>query len=283
MKKSLLLILGMCIALYADYTMVIGTADKDGQQTVQYKDDRHVRISMDENSGMMIIEDKAYIVETKDGETTVMDMDEMRAMMGGMTAGMKERAQAAKHELDIKVIKKGKRRTVAGIKGRVWTVQFKEDGKVRQSDIVVTDDRRIVKAMSAYVKTISRMAMNEEESDDGFVNMMQIEPGYVMIASEENEDGEKFELQKFSEKSIADSAFVLPVNTKKQDMPNFNGLFGSGEQSSGTDKKSLQADDAEEQPADLKKEVSDSQESAFDADKVGEGIGDAMKAIKSFF
>ncbi len=245
MKKSLLLILGIAVALYADHTMVLQMgAGEDGRQTIEYKDDKHVKISMGPDGSMMIIGDKAYMVSTEDGKTTVMDMDEMRAMLGGMGGGMKQRAQAAKHELDMKVIKKGKKRTVAGIKGQVWTVQFNEDGKAEQMDVVVTDDKRVVKAMGAYGKAISRMAMSAEESDDEFLSMMMIEPGHVMIASEEDEDGNKFELQSFSDKSIAASTFVLPANAEKQQMPNLAGLFGGGGQKSadGSKQKGLLSD-----------------------------------------
>lgn len=245
MKKSLLLILGMAVSLYADYTMILQMgAGQDEQQTIQYKDDKHIKISMGPDGAMMIIGDKSYMVSTEDGKTTVMDMDEMRAMLGGMGGGMKQRAQTAKNELDMKVIKKGKKRTISGIKGQVWTIQFNEDGKSEQVDVVVTDDKRVVKAMSAYGKAISRMAMSEEESDDEFLSMMQIAPGHVMIASAEDEDGNKFELQSFSEKSIAASTFVLPANAQKQQMPNLAGLFGGGGQASsdGTKEKGLLSD-----------------------------------------
>ncbi len=245
MKKSLLLILGMAVALYADYTMVLQMgASQEEQQKIQYKDDKHIKISMGPDGSMMIIGEKSYMVSTEDGQTTVMDMDEMRAMLGGMGGGMKQRAQAAKDDLNMKVIKKGKKRTVAGIKGQVWTIQFKEDGETEQVDVVVTDDKRVVKAMSAYGKAISRMAMSEEESDDEFLSMMQIAPGHVMIASAEDEEGNKFELQSFSEKSIAASTFVLPANAQKQQMPNLAGLFGGGGQASsdGTKEKGLLSD-----------------------------------------
>ncbi len=226
MKHFLMaLSLAAVTTLYADYTMVLQSGE-DHSQTLQYKDDKHATMSMGEGSKMMLIGEKAYILTTKDGETTVMDMDEMRAMMGGLSFNVQESARQKKEEMDLKVIKKGKKRTIAGIKGQVWTIEYKEDGEVQRSDVVVTKDKRVVKAMNAFAKVISRMAMNE--NDDEFLDWMQIKPGYVIIATMEEEDN--FELKEFHEKKIPSSAFELPKNAKKQQMPNFGEMFRNDQQ-----------------------------------------------------
>ena len=278
MMKSLLLIIGLSIALFADYTLMIQTDDV--QQSVQYQDDQHavIHMSKDEDSRMMLIGDKAYIVSSEEGKETVMDMDEMRTMLGSLNINVEEEAKKVREELAMKVIKKGKSVTVAGIKGELWIIEYKErDGQVQRDDVVVTKNSDVVKVMSAYGRLLGRMAMSKDD-EENMVNFMQIEPGYVVIKADQ------YKVTSFKEGDIPSSVFELPANAKKQSIPQFGALFGGEQQSSGqTDKKSVQTDDTEEQAADSKKEVSDSDESAFDADKAVEGVGEAMDAIMNLF
>ena len=278
MMKSLLLIIGLSIALFADYTLMIQTDDV--QQSVQYQDDQHavIHMSKDDDSRMMLIGDKAYIVSSEEGKETVMDMDEMRTMLGSLNINVEEEAKKAREELAMKVIKKGKSVTVAGIKGELWTIEYKErDGQVQRDDVVVTKNSDVVKVMSAYGRLLGRMAMSKDD-EENTVNFMQIEPGYVVIKADQ------YKVTSFKEGDIPSSVFELPANAKKQSIPQFGAMFGDEQQSSGqTAKKSVQTDDTEEQAVDSKKEVSDSDESAFDADKAVEGVGEAMDAIMNLF
>lgn len=242
MKTSLLFLLGLSTALFADYTMVLETGERGEQQTIEYKDDKHIKVNMDQDSGMLVIGEKAYMVNSEDGETKVIDMDEMRAMMGGFTGGLKEKAKEVQDEMDMKVIKKGKSKRVAGIKGQVWTIEYDQDGETKRSDVVVTSDKRVVKTMSAYGKAISRMAMSPEESDDEFMQMMQIAPGHVIIQADSDEEGGSFTLKSFSERSIPASTFALPSDAKQQKMPDMSALFGGSAAASGGESKGIMSD-----------------------------------------
>jgi hypothetical protein len=206
-------------ALYADYTVVLQTGDE--QQVFQYKDDRHASITMGEENKLMVIGDKAYMITNRGGEKIAMDVDQMRSMMGTVGVNVQDEIKKAKDDLNIKIIKKGKTQKIAGVKGRVWTVEYTENGRKERSDVLVTKQRDIVKAMEAYSRILGRMAGDEDED---IMDFIQIKPGHVVIATLDEKDG--FRLKKFHEKKIPASTFELSKDVRIQQMPDFGKLFG---------------------------------------------------------
>ena len=219
--KYFLLALSIAAAtsLYADYTLILQSGD--GEQVFKYRDDNHASITLGENSKLLVTGTKAYMISDRNGEKVAMDVDQMHSMIGAMGVNVQDEIKKAKDDLDIKIIKKGETQKIAGVTGRVWTVEYKEEGETQRSNVLVTKQKDIVKAMKAYSRILGRMAGDEE---DDIMDFIQIKPGYVIIATLDEEDG--FRLKEFQERKIPASSFKLSKDVRIQEMPNFGKLFG---------------------------------------------------------
>ena len=212
MTKKIILATGLLTSvLWADFTLEY-KMEGNMKQVVQYKDAQHVMIttndiSSGERGAQLTVGDKRYMVMKEGGKTKYMDMDVMMEQMKQMSAmfGEAPEAEIAEEESsDFKIVKKGKSKTVAGIKGQVWTIEFEEEGRKERLDLVVTDDDNVVDAVNKYMETMKHFSQMGGEGDDGLASLMSIAPGYVTIAF----DG--MELVKFDEADIPDSVFALP-------------------------------------------------------------------------
>ena len=212
MTKKILLVTGLLTSvLWADFTLEY-KMESNMKQVVQYKDAKHVLIttgSAGEQGAQLIVGDKRYIVMNHGGKKKYMDMDVMMEQMKQMLAGMPQEAKQEEakeeEESDFKVIKKGESKTVAGIKGEIWTVEYEDEGKKEHLNLVVTDDDKIVDAVYKYLAVMKQFTQMGGEEEDGLSSLVNIEKGYVTIAF----DG--MELIKFDEADIPDSLFALPV------------------------------------------------------------------------
>ncbi len=212
MTKKIILATGLLtLALWADFTLEY-KMEGNMKQVVQYKDAQHVLITTSgrsETGSQLIVGEKRYIVINQGGKKKYMDMDVMMEQMKQMSAafgGMPEESgQEENTESDFKVIKKGKSKTVAGVKGQVWTIEYEEDGKKERLDIVVTDDDKVVDAVHKYVSVMKQFTQMGGEEDDGLSSILNVAKGYVTIGF----DG--MELAKFDDADIPDSVYALPA------------------------------------------------------------------------
>ncbi len=212
MKAKIILATGLLSSmLWADFTLEY-KMDDNINQLVQYKDAQHVMITTGgagEQSSQLLLGDKRYMVMKQGGKTNYMDMDVMLEQMKQMSAkygGMSEEVLEEKsQEPDFKIVKKGENKTVAGIKGQVWTVEYEEEGTKEQLDLVVTDDKKVVDAVHKYMNVMRQFTEGSVEEDDGLSALMNIEKGYVTIAFE------GMELVKFDDADISDSVYTLPT------------------------------------------------------------------------
>lgn len=209
MIKVMLWALMGAAALYADFTLTVSTGGT--KQVFLYKDSTHAKIRMAEQE-MIVSGDKAYTLHKDEGQNVYYDVDEMRAFMDaspfGAMAG--EQAKAAFDAADVTVLKKGGRAEVAGIKGEKWRVRMlDENGEAKESDIVVTDDKRIVKAMKAWMQVLERVMPSREIN---LADKAEIEPGYVAIRADD------FSLSGYSEKKIPAAEIALPASAVKRSM-----------------------------------------------------------------
>jgi len=210
MTKKILLATGLLTsALWADFTLEY-KMEGNMKQVVQYKDAQHVLIttgSSGEKGAQLIVGEKRYMVMNRGGKKKYMDMDVMMEQMKQMSAafgGMPEESEQEKNtESDFKVIKKGKSKTVAGVKGQIWTIEFEEEGKKERLDIVVTDDDKVVDAIHKYLAVMKQFTQMGGEEDDGLSSILNIAKGYVTIGF----DG--MELVKFDDADIPDSVYAL--------------------------------------------------------------------------
>jgi hypothetical protein len=212
MKRKIILATGLLTSmLWADFTLEY-KMDDNINQLVQYKDAQHVMITTGnagEQASQLLLGDKRYMVMKQDGKTKYIDMDVMMEQMKQMSAkyaGMlgeveKEESQ----ESNFKIVKKGESKTVAGIKGQVWTVEHEEEGQKEQLNLVVTDDVKVVDAVHKYMNVMTQFTEGSGE-EDGLSSLMNIEKGYVTIAFE------GMELVKFDDADISDSVYALPAD-----------------------------------------------------------------------
>ena len=206
------IIIGICLLssiLWADFTLEY-KMDDNMNQLVQYKDAQHVLITTDsegEQSSQLLLGDKRYMVMKQGSKTKYMDMDVMIEQMKQMSAKYGDIQVEVEEEEsqvpDFKIVKKGKSKTVAGINGQVWTVEYEEEGKKEQLDLVVTDDDKVVDAVHKYMNVMTKFSEGSAD-EDGLSSLMSIEKGYVTIAFE------GMELLKFDDAEIFDSVYALP-------------------------------------------------------------------------
>jgi hypothetical protein len=180
------------------------------KQVVQYKDAQHILITTGDGSSrdvaQLIIGDKRYMVMQEAGKTKYMDMDVMLEQMKQMAAMYGDAPEADMEPSgtpDFEIIKKGEHKTVAGVEGEVWTVEFEEDGKKKQQDIVVTDEEEVVDAIHKYVGAMEKFAKMGGSEED-ISSVFDIADGYVTIAFE------GMTLVKYDDSDIPDAVFVLP-------------------------------------------------------------------------
>lgn len=233
MKKMVaVVLLSGWSAVWADYTMVFEMKDpkkpEDAvQSTFRYKDEAHRRIDMKLQgrtlSSMLVSGQKAYIVSYDDkGVPTVMDADAMMQMaqkFGGASNGQRQSGKAEKPE-KMQWRNTGRHRTVAGIKGEVWELDYEEDGKPKTTTVVLTKDPEYIEAMKAYEGTMKRMMSGGAEVSASQY-MMGIKPGYAPLAVEG-----AFTLKKMDDHRVDSEAFALPKGAAVQKSP-FGALFGA--------------------------------------------------------
>ena len=216
-KKLLLTTSILTSVLFADFTLEY-KMEGNMKQVVQYKDAQHVMISTrdsKEQNAQLIIGNKRYMVINQNGKKRYMDMDVMMNQMKQLSSafgGMPKEESATHNSSKLKIIKKGKHKTVAGIKGQVWTVEHNEDGKKERLNIVVTDNKKVVDAVHKYIDAMNQFTQMGGEKDDGFSSILAIKKGYVTIGLE------GMELVKFDTSDIDNSVYALPkgMNVGKQ-------------------------------------------------------------------
>lgn len=219
MKKYLVLIVSifMFTALQADYVLKYQMDTEE--QTYMYHSDTQSKLttgSGSDKSEIYKIGKKVYIVSYEGTKPTVMDLDEMKKMsqaFGGMdrSAYMEENKAP-----DYKIKKTGKKLVVGGVKGEVWIISGEEDGEKFSTEVVVSKDKKVAKAVKSMMETFTSMSGDVAED-----NFLELQKGYVTIKA----DG--MALKSFTSKSVPSSEYQLPSGAKKQQMPDLGKLKGT--------------------------------------------------------
>ena len=210
MKRKIILTVGVLGSLlWGDFTLEYQMGD-DAKQVVQYKDAEHVKITTKEkgesgSASQLIVGEKKFLVIEADGKKRYMDMDAMMAQMkqmGNIFAGEEERS--VEKAPQFKIVKKGKKKKIAGVDAQLWTVAFDNEGKEEQMDIFVTDDQKVVDAVNKYTEAMKVFTQIGGEEEDGFSTIFNIAPGYVAVSFE------GMELVKIDDADISDAVYALP-------------------------------------------------------------------------
>ena len=203
--KKIILIFVLLSSLFADTTLKFSSGGEDALK-FYYGDDQHMRLTMydlDGNSDIYVIGKKSYIVSYDQGRIEVVDLEQMRAMMGAFGAV----AQEAIVSPFLDVTKKGKHVKIAGINAEQWWVQVRDEDSqdIEVAKVLVTKQQDVVHAMRKLSSTLSFMPSGE----GGFLSFFELERGYVMIGHPE------LKVLNYSRAEIDPSIFLLP-NTHKR-------------------------------------------------------------------
>lgn len=185
-------------------------------QTYMYHSDTTSKLSMDsgnEKTEIYTIGKKVYIVSYDGNHKTIMDMDEMKKMSQAFSGMDTSSYDVNKAVPKYKSISTGKREKVAGINGEVWIISGEEDGEAFTQEAVVTNNKKVVKAVRSMFKTFENISDSQEEQ-----NIFEPKKGYVIIKV----DG--MVLDSFKETKVASSVYQLPKDAQEQKMPDFSQL-----------------------------------------------------------
>lgn len=193
---------------------------KSGNDVMQmeYVGDNLLRMGVGRDGYMIFRDDKIYMVSGEPGQETVMDAGAAFQMMGGMMP------ETQPHASGVNSMKNtGRKETVAGITGDVWTVSYVDDqGKTQQTDMVLSGDKRareLRNAMHGMTRAFLKLAGKDPGQADVMVNeLKQRGKGILRF-------GNDMTVTSLSGERVASSRFELPA--EPMSMPNMQG-FGSG-------------------------------------------------------
>jgi hypothetical protein len=122
-------------------------------------DTSRLNVSQQGDNGYLLVRDgKAYNVGRHDGEWIVLDM----AQLGKMASALgQNRSLGLEHATQvIQMTNTGRSERVAGIKGNVYALKWRDHtGKTRHDELVLSEDRRVIaftKAWTRATETIRR-------------------------------------------------------------------------------------------------------------------------------
>lgn len=216
MKIFLTLIISLFLVSTSQADYILKYQMDDEVQTYMYHSDTKSKLingSGDNKQEIYKIGKKVYIVSYQGNKKTIMDMDEMKKMaqtFGGMDSSQYREENKAP---EYKIKKTGKRVTVGGIKGEVWIISGEEDGEKFKTEMVVSKDRKLAKAVHSMFDTMTSMSGAEIED-----NFLEAKKGYVTIKA----DG--MALKSFSDEKVSSSVYQLPKDGQKQKIPDFGQL-----------------------------------------------------------
>lgn len=176
--------------------------DASGTMTITWENADTARLDFGDPSHYLIARDgKTYTVSTEGGQTMVMDMASMGAMMQAMSAqGDKNKPFGQIHVVEDKKTTA----TVADIKGQVYHLKWSEpDGNQKSGDAVLTDDPLVVEMTQAYFNAISTM-VGSKQMDDFLEALPQKKRGILQM-------GEQFHVESIQKMDPPASTFELPA------------------------------------------------------------------------
>jgi len=218
----------MSSLLFADFTMIYemgGGAEGTREEVIQYRDPDTIKMSFHRKgekhpdlTGEYILQGTRYTVLEEEGKLTYMNVDKVDKALTKLTDEMNissvERGEKVKQKPFFTLKRKLGKKEVAGIEGEVWEVESKEDGRTYTEQIVVTNDRGIVRAMKIAIEALKSFGEGPYgmEIDHDLETMMLPAEDYALISAE----GMKF--KSYHTRKIDDSVFQLPkeaVNSMK--------------------------------------------------------------------
>lgn len=215
MKRFLMLIASVFLvsSLQADYILKYQMDDE--VQTYMYHSDTQSKLingSGSEKQEIYKIGKKVYIVSYDGNKKTIVDVDEMKKMAQSFGVDASQYMEENKAP-EFKIKKTGKRVTVGGVKGEVWILSGEEDGEKFKTEMVVSKDKKLARAVHSMFDTITSMSGAQMED-----NFLEPKKGYIAIKA----DG--MVLKSFTQEKVSSSEYKLPKDGQKQNIPDFSKL-----------------------------------------------------------
>ncbi|OOG22321.1 hypothetical protein B1C78_15200 [Thioalkalivibrio denitrificans] len=198
-----LLALSFAGAVQADTRLVYETPD--GELTLEYRDDDHMRFRMPDGGFMLVTGGEGYALSRDEGGWTAVSAEQIRAMVrtGGGSGEQVRLTALGRHE------------TVAGIRGeryRVevgddWSNEWRDDGEV----VLSSDDRVRVSG-----RAMRRMAELFGDMDDmaAFSEATGVDVNRVGLL-----ETEEMRLVSVNTDRLSDQTFQMPPNVRHQELP----------------------------------------------------------------
>ncbi len=198
---------------------------KSGKDVMQmeYVGDNKLRMGTGRDGYLVHRDGKVYMVSGEPGQETVIDAGAAFQMMRGMMPDTQPNASRVNSMQNT-----GRKETVAGIVGEVWSVSYvDENGKTQQSEMVLSGDKRareLRNAMHGMSRAFLKLAGKNPADADVMVNeLKQRGKGILRF-------GDDMTVTSISGQNVASSRFDLPAEPMA--MPNMQGFGGGGSQAS---------------------------------------------------
>ena len=188
---------------------------------VEYMDGGKLRMNVPKKEGrdsyMLLLDGKTYVVSKSGSEIMVMDMAQLGSMARGMGMGG---GDSFKQEL-MSYSKTGKSETVAGSKGSVYTLTWRDNKGTHTADAVLSGHKNVREFSEAWMEMAEAMAksMGQQMITDKSIWYFLEREGVGVLRL-----GEDFRVVSIEPGKVDANRFVLPAEPMK--MPNMGTMGG---------------------------------------------------------
>lgn len=202
---------------------------KSGKDVMQmeYVGDNLLRMGSGRDGYMVFRDGKIYMVSGEPGQETVIDAGAAFQMMRGMMPDTQPSASRVNSMTNT-----GRKETVAGIVGEVWSVSYvDENGKPQQGEFVLSGDKRareLRNAMHGMSRAFLKLAGKDPSQADVMVNELKQRGKGILRFNDE------MTVTSLSGERVASSRFDLPAEPMA--MPNMQGFGGGASQAQSNEK-----------------------------------------------
>lgn len=198
-------------------TLLVGTSAFAGTTEVRSKDGDVSRFEYagdmlrigvgGQADGYMIMRDnRVYVVSQSDGNTMVMDISQALGMFGAMANSA---TPSMTDDEVISLTATGRKETHAGVTGEVYLLRYRDEGRERETELVLTDDKRALEFRDAMLRFAEAMARNmgggqQPPSNDMQQELMALNKGVLRY-------GDEMTVVSLDTDAVSPSRFELPA------------------------------------------------------------------------
>jgi hypothetical protein len=233
------------------------------------RDDQHVRIDTNEkDTYMLLTNQKVYMVRKEEGKWSAFDMDQMSGIMKSFSKGAKPSSAQGDQQ---KFTDTGRYETIAGYKGKVYEIEFKDPaGKIQKDEIVLSRHPDIIKIHQGWIVFAARMAQmlgqdSARRLDQSLKSAKMEERGGMLRYSKD------MTLQSVEKPSLTMAYYQLPAGVSMMEMPAMGKMPPNQTTQPAQKEKDDFLTDTTEKAGDAAKDQSQ--------DSIVEGVREGVKSI----